>query len=183
MSDGLVSRREPAQDSGPDGRRPIAAGRTRHSRGTAAIGWTGRTDWIRECMARVGTSGYPRGPWATAARSSVSEFVGRQEVVLLAGARWRARPELFLEREGSGTQWHFSLHESGQWHLKEGGQERVTWVRPGELVPGFTRASPSCNRLPWRTGMMLPRRVWNSSGALTRSRPRSASSWSGRERT
>jgi hypothetical protein len=51
-----------------------------------------------------------------------------------------ARPELFLEREGSGTQWHVSLHESGQWHLKEGGQERVTWVRPGELVPGFTRA-------------------------------------------
>jgi hypothetical protein len=24
-----------------------------------------------------------------------------------------ARPELFLEREGSGKQWHFSLHASG----------------------------------------------------------------------
>jgi hypothetical protein len=51
-----------------------------------------------------------------------------------------ARPELFLEREGSGKQWHFSLHASGRWHMKEGGRERISWARPDELVPGYTRA-------------------------------------------
>ena len=58
---------------------------------------------------------------------------------------WRLRagmtkPELFLEREGHGKRWHFSLHASGRWHMKEGRQERLSWTRPPELVPGFTRA-------------------------------------------
>jgi hypothetical protein len=50
------------------------------------------------------------------------------------------RPELFVEREGFGRQWHLSLHASGQWHLKEQGQRRVTWTRPNEVVPGYVRA-------------------------------------------
>lgn len=60
-------------------------------------------------------------------------------------ASWRLRaglkqPELFLEREGYGKKFHFSLHASGQWHMKEGRQERISWARPGEVVPGYTRA-------------------------------------------
>jgi hypothetical protein len=51
-----------------------------------------------------------------------------------------ARPELFLEREGFGKHWHLSLHQSGRWHLKEGGKERISWARPDEVVPGYTRA-------------------------------------------
>jgi hypothetical protein len=60
-------------------------------------------------------------------------------------AYWRLRaglkqPELFLEREGYGEKFHFSLHASGQWHMKEGRQGRISWARPGEVVPGYTRA-------------------------------------------
>jgi hypothetical protein len=60
-------------------------------------------------------------------------------------AYWRLRagmkqPELFLEREGYGKKYHFSLHASGQWHMKEGRQKRISWARPGEVVPGYTRA-------------------------------------------
>ncbi len=60
-------------------------------------------------------------------------------------AYWRLRaglqqPELFLEREGYGKKFHFSLHASGQWHMKQGRQERISWARPGEVVPGYTRA-------------------------------------------
>jgi hypothetical protein len=51
-----------------------------------------------------------------------------------------ARPELFLERESFGKRWHFSLHASGRWHMKEGSQERISWARPDEIVPGYTRA-------------------------------------------
>jgi hypothetical protein len=51
-----------------------------------------------------------------------------------------AKPELFLEREGYGKKFHFSLHASGQWHMKEGRHERISWARPGEVVPGYTRA-------------------------------------------
>jgi hypothetical protein len=51
-----------------------------------------------------------------------------------------AKPELFMEREGYGKKWHFSLHASGQWHMKESGKERVTWTKPAEVVPGYTRA-------------------------------------------
>jgi hypothetical protein len=51
-----------------------------------------------------------------------------------------AKPELFLEREGFGKRWHLSLHASGRWHLKEGGRERISWARPDEVVPGYTRA-------------------------------------------
>ena len=58
---------------------------------------------------------------------------------------WRLRaglklPELFLEREGYGKKFHFSLYASGQWHMKEGRQERIRWARPGKVVPGYTRA-------------------------------------------
>jgi hypothetical protein len=58
---------------------------------------------------------------------------------------WRVRagakqPELFLEREGCDKRFHFSLHASGRWHMKEGRHERISWVRPGEVVPGYTRA-------------------------------------------
>lgn len=58
---------------------------------------------------------------------------------------WRLRagmkqPELFLEREAYGKCWHFSLHASGQWHMKESGKQQVTWTRPAEVVPGYTRA-------------------------------------------
>ena len=60
-------------------------------------------------------------------------------------AYWRVRsgtrrPELFIEREDHGALWHLSLHESGRWHLKLRGEERVHWIRPGEITPGFTRA-------------------------------------------
>jgi hypothetical protein len=51
-----------------------------------------------------------------------------------------AKSELFMEREGYGKKWHFSLHASGQWHMKESGKERVTWAKPAEVVPGYTRA-------------------------------------------
>jgi hypothetical protein len=51
-----------------------------------------------------------------------------------------AKPELFVERERFGKRFHFSLHESGQWHLKVGRQEKVYWPRPDEVVPGYTRA-------------------------------------------
>jgi hypothetical protein len=56
---------------------------------------------------------------------------------LRAGAK---QPELFLEREAYGKKLHFSLHASGRWHMKEGRHERISWVRPGEVVPGYTRA-------------------------------------------
>ena len=54
---------------------------------------------------------------------------------------WRVRagmkqPELFLEREGYGKKWHFSLHASDQWHMKEGRKERLSWAKPNEAVPG-----------------------------------------------
>jgi hypothetical protein len=60
-------------------------------------------------------------------------------------AYWRIRagvkqPELFLQREGYGKKFHFSLHASGQWHMKEGRQERIRWARPSQVVPGYTRA-------------------------------------------
>ncbi len=45
-----------------------------------------------------------------------------------------------MEREGFGSRFHFSLHESGQWHLKVGHEEKLYWPRPDELVPGYTRA-------------------------------------------
>lgn len=51
-----------------------------------------------------------------------------------------AKPELFMEREAYGARWHLSLHASGQWHLKESGKKRITWNRPPEVVPGYTRA-------------------------------------------
>lgn len=51
-----------------------------------------------------------------------------------------AKPELFLEREGQGRRWHFSLHESGTWHLKENRKPLFFWSRPPEVVPGYTRA-------------------------------------------
>src|SRR5512133_3993583 len=58
---------------------------------------------------------------------------------------WRVRaglkqPELFLEREGYGKKGHFSLHASDQWHMKEGPQERLSWAKPDEVVPGYTGA-------------------------------------------
>jgi hypothetical protein len=59
---------------------------------------------------------------------------------LRAGLKQPITPELFLEREGYGKKFHFSLHASGQWHMKEGRQERISWARPGEVVPGDTRA-------------------------------------------
>ncbi len=60
-------------------------------------------------------------------------------------AYWRVRsgmkkPELFIEREDHGALWHLSLHESGRWHLKMTNEARVHWVRPAEMVPGYTRA-------------------------------------------
>jgi hypothetical protein len=51
------------------------------------------------------------------------------------------QPELFLEREGYGKQWHFSLHASDQWHMKERRKERPSWAKPDEVVPGYTRAA------------------------------------------
>ena len=58
---------------------------------------------------------------------------------------WRVRagmkqPELFVEREAYGAKYHFSLHASGQWHMKESGIERHHWAKPAEMVPGYTRA-------------------------------------------
>lgn len=60
-------------------------------------------------------------------------------------ACWRlrsgvAKPELFLEREGQGRRWHFSLHESGTWHMKEDRKPLFFWSRPPEVAPGYTRA-------------------------------------------
>jgi hypothetical protein len=58
---------------------------------------------------------------------------------------WRVRagmkqPELFLEREDYGTKYHFSLHASGQWHMKESGKARLHWAMPAEKIPGYTGA-------------------------------------------
>jgi hypothetical protein len=58
---------------------------------------------------------------------------------------WRLRsdmddPELYLEREGYGRNWHFSLHASDQWHMKERRKKRLHWIKPSEIVPGYTRA-------------------------------------------
>lgn len=50
-----------------------------------------------------------------------------------------AKPELFLEREDYGKKFHFSLHASGQWHMVQGGKERISWTKPDEFVPGYTR--------------------------------------------
>jgi len=113
------------------------------------ISWTrpGRTHCFgglprsEKPMAGVGAWAYRRGLWTTAARSSASGFCrtarGRPIWRVRAGV---ARPELFLERESFGKRWHFSLHASGRWHMKEGGQERISWARPDEVVPGYTRA-------------------------------------------
>lgn len=58
---------------------------------------------------------------------------------------WRVRagmkqPGLFLEREGYGRRFHFSLHASGEWHMVEGREELISWARPGDVVRGYTRA-------------------------------------------
>jgi hypothetical protein len=50
------------------------------------------------------------------------------------------RPELFLEREAYGKRWHFSMHASGRWHMKESRKARVSWTKPNEVVAGYTRA-------------------------------------------
>jgi hypothetical protein len=84
---------------------------------------------------------YRRLPWRTAVPSSALRSgpaaSGRGTGVLRAGLK---QPELFLERERYGKKFHFSLHASGQWHMKEGRQERISWARPDEVVPGYTRA-------------------------------------------
>jgi hypothetical protein len=67
--------------------------------------------------------------------------------VTSAGKRssyWRlragvARPELFLEREDYGKNFHFSLHASGEWHMVQDRKQRISWARPGEVVSGYTR--------------------------------------------
>jgi hypothetical protein len=92
-------------------------------------------------------------PWPVSGLGLTVEAMDNRSPILRFGilsdgkrsSYWRvragvARPELFLEREGFGKQWHLSLHESGRWHLKEGGQERISWARPDEVVPGYTRA-------------------------------------------
>jgi hypothetical protein len=76
-------------------------------------------------------------------RSTISRFA-----ITSGGKRaayWRLRaglkqPELFPEREAYGRKFHFSLHASGRWHMKEGRKERISWTRQGEVVPGYTRA-------------------------------------------
>ena len=93
-------------------------------------------------------------------RAVLSTFVENRSPILRfaitsdgkRAAYWRLRaglkqPELFLEREGygkegSGKKFHFSLHASGQWYMREGRrrQGRISWARPGEAVPGYTRA-------------------------------------------
>jgi hypothetical protein len=50
------------------------------------------------------------------------------------------KPELFMEREGFGKRWHFSLHASGRWHMKKGRQERLSRAKPNESFPSYTRA-------------------------------------------
>jgi hypothetical protein len=72
---------------------------------------------------------------------------------------WRLRsgltkPELFLEREGYGKKWHFSLHASGKWHMKLHGQKSIMWDRPDELAPRYVRAV--CRHNPAR-GCASPR--------------------------
>ena len=79
--------------------------------------------------------------------------VGNQSPIIWFGIKcggrrssyWRvragmAKPELFLEREGHGDSWHFSLHASGKWHMKLGRHKTITWDRPDELAPGYVRA-------------------------------------------
>jgi hypothetical protein len=48
---------------------------------------------------------------------------------------------VFLEREGLESEIHFSLHESGRWHLKARTQTLPYWTRPDEIRRGFTRAA------------------------------------------
>jgi hypothetical protein len=90
--------------------------------------------------------------WIVQLARTVTSVENRSPIICFAitsdgkrAAYWRLRaglkqPELFLEREGYGKKFHFSLHASGQWHMKEGRQERISWARPGEVVPGYTRA-------------------------------------------
>jgi len=93
----------------------------------------------------------PHGPRQTLAVPST--VVSNQSPIIKFGiatdgkrsSYWRLRagvkqPELFLEREAHGKRWHFSLHASGQWHMKESGKARATWTTPAEVVPGYTRA-------------------------------------------
>jgi hypothetical protein len=104
-----------------------------------------RRKTARECRRN------PCGPCRTADVPSL--VVSNQSRIIKFGittdgkrsSYWRLRagmkqPELFLEREAYGKCWHFSLHASGQWHMKESGKQRVTWTRPAEVVPGYTRA-------------------------------------------
>ena len=50
------------------------------------------------------------------------------------------QPELFMQREDQGGRWHFSLHASGQWHIKRDGEVVAPWYWPPEMAPGYTRA-------------------------------------------
>ena len=89
-------------------------------------------------------------------------------------AYWRLRaglkqPELFLEREGYGKKFHFSLHALGQWHMKEGHQEQISWARPGEVVPGYTRAVGQGDTLEKPTA--LPNEIKTSVSAAAATAP------------
>ena len=119
------------------------------ARASPGISWTrpGRT----HCFGGLPQPG--KNPWLVSGLGLTVQAMDNRSPILRFGnlsdgkrsSYWRlragvARPELFLEREGFGRQWHFSLHASGRWHMKEGGQERISWARPDEVVPGYTRA-------------------------------------------
>ncbi len=85
---------------------------------------------------RIGlTAAWPR----SASKSSTSS----------RSSLWRIRSsasaaDIYVDQVPLKESLHFSLHASGQWHMKvrppEGGQVRgIDWTRPAEAIPGWTR--------------------------------------------
>lgn len=59
---------------------------------------------------------------------------------------WRVRAgakkaDMYVERENLPRVTHVSLHESGNWYVRADRKRDIhKWARPGEFVPGYTRA-------------------------------------------
>jgi hypothetical protein len=91
-------------------------------------------------MTDLGGWSYPRPYGEPQPDPPLRDHDGGQEVVLLARARRLEAARAFPGEGGYGKKGHFSLHASDQWHMKEGHKERLSWAKPDEVVPGYTRA-------------------------------------------
>jgi hypothetical protein len=105
----------------------------------------------------------PEPRWSTVKLGILSTSVENRSPIICFGitsdgkraAYWRLRaelkqPELFLEREGYGKGFHFRLHASDHWHMKEGRQERISreYQCPNEFGAGLVgeHAAPDGRR-------------------------------------